>query len=76
MALFTGPFRNAELYRDGLVIGILGGFTTFSAFGWETIQLLDSRQYGSASLYVGLSVGAGLLATLIGLRFSQWIYGT
>lgn len=53
-----------------MLTGVLGGFTTFSAFGLETTALLIQRQwlpalaYTSASLLLGLAaVAAGLLAT-------------
>ena len=43
-----------------LFTGILGGFTTFSAFGVETVALLRRNELGIASLYIGLSVTCGL----------------
>jgi fluoride exporter len=46
-----------------IVIGLLGGFTTFSSFGWETWQLLRFGNYGLACVYVFLSVCMGLLCT-------------
>jgi CrcB protein len=45
--------------------GILGGFTTFSAFSSETIMLLRGGQAGYALLYIFASVVLGLLATYI-----------
>ena len=45
-----------------LFTGILGGFTTFSAFGLETIHLLRRGHAATAALYVALSVLAGLAA--------------
>lgn len=55
-----------ETMRLFLVTGILGGFTTFSAFGWETIKLLRESQHFSALAYMFLSLFAGLLATFVG----------
>lgn len=49
-----------------LITGILGGFTTFSSFGSETLNLLRQRQPGWAVAYVGLSLGFGLLAVWLG----------
>jgi CrcB protein len=43
-----------------LFTGLLGGFTTFSAFGVETVYLLRRAEYGVAVAYVVLSVLAGL----------------
>jgi CrcB protein len=46
-----------------LATGVLGGFTTFSAFSYETISLMRDGQSGAALLYVMCSVVFGLLAT-------------
>jgi fluoride exporter len=50
-----------------LLTGILGGFTTFSAFGVETIGLMRRGEAVLALSYVGLSVLCGLLALGLGL---------
>jgi fluoride exporter len=47
--------------------GVLGGFTTFSAFGLETMHLLKRGELGVAAANVILSVVAGLLALWIGM---------
>ena len=47
--------------------GILGGFTTFSAFGLETMHLLKRGELGVAAANVLLSVAAGLVALWIGM---------
>ncbi len=44
-----------------LFTGLLGGFTTFSAFSMETIDLLQRGQFAGATIYVGVSVVAGIL---------------
>ena len=49
--------------RYFLVTGVLGGFTTFSAFSLETMLMLTKGVYASVALYIGLSVvGTVLLA--------------
>ncbi len=47
--------------------GLLGGFTTFSAFSYETVTLLNNGHYAYAVSYVLSSVLLGLLATVLGL---------
>jgi CrcB protein len=49
-----------------VAVGLLGGFTTFSAFGWETFELLRGGQLGLALLNVGGNVAAGLTAVWLG----------
>jgi CrcB protein len=52
--------------RPLLITGVLGGFTTFSAFALESSLLIDSDSAGLAALYVGGTVIAGLLAVHLG----------
>lgn len=54
-------------WRLILTTGMLGGFTTFSAFSYESISLMREGQAGSALLYIGCSVVLGLLATYGGI---------
>jgi CrcB protein len=49
-----------------LAIGVLGGFTTFSAFGLDALKLLQSGDYPLAFAYVVASVGLSLLAVVLG----------
>ena len=50
-----------------LFTGILGGFTTFSAFGLETVYLLQRHEIFWAGLYVVLTVSVGILALWMGM---------
>jgi fluoride exporter len=52
--------------RAFLLIGVLGGFTTFSSFTFETFQLLRDAQFLWASLNVVGQIAAGMLALWIG----------
>ncbi|MBV6389885.1 MAG: putative fluoride ion transporter CrcB [Nitrosomonas europaea] len=58
-----GP--NARLF---LFTGLLGGFTTFSAFGLETVHLIRRGDLGAAALYAGGSVVLGITAVWLGLK--------
>lgn len=52
--------------RAFVITGLLGGFTTFSAFGLDVLELLTGRRGGLAALYVGASVGVGVLLVKLG----------
>jgi fluoride exporter len=56
-----------EPYRLLIGVGLLGGFTTFSAFGLELMLLIERGQAGQAFLYAAISVLAGLSAVYMGL---------
>lgn len=56
-----------------LITGLLGGFTTFSAFGYETMFLLRRGEPLVAAGYVAASVGLGLFAVWLGLRVIHWL---
>lgn len=64
----VGPvLGNSAPWRIFLATGILGGFTTFSAFSLETFQLMERNQVGLALIYAAGSVILGVLALAGGL---------
>jgi CrcB protein len=54
--------------RVVLMVGVLGGFTTFSSFGLETLRLLQGAQWTHAVGYVLLTNALGLAAVWVGHR--------
>ena len=48
-------------------VGVLGGFTTFSAFSLEAMRMLESKSYGIFFGYVGASVILSIAAVALGL---------
>lgn len=60
-------------WRFFLATGILGGFTTFSSFSYETIALIREQQYWYAFFNVGISIFLGLAATVGGILLAKMI---
>ena len=62
----AGKWNFPHELRFFLTTGLLGGFTTFSAFSNETFVLFRDGQFVFAVIYILLSVFVGLAATIIG----------
>ena len=60
------PARLAESWRQFLAIGVMGGFTTFSAFSMQTLSLIQSGKLGPALAYMLGSVALCLIACAVG----------
>ena len=60
-------------WRLFLATGVLGGFTTFSAFSNETVGLLRDGQFWHAFTYITCSVIIGLLATFTGISLIKFL---
>lgn len=60
--------------RSFLIVGILGAFTTFSTFGYESISLLKSGATVGFLLNIGLQLGLGLLAVWLGMEIGRLLY--
>lgn len=66
-------FLAAASLRLFLTIGILGGFTTFSSFSYETLALLRDGEFLPALANVGFTVMLCLIATWGGMRLGKLI---
>lgn len=63
---------DAPMYlKAGLLVGFVGGLTTFSSFSLDTLRLLESGQALLAIGYAAASVFGGLLATWAGLYLTK-----
>lgn len=58
-----------------LIVGVLGGFTTFSSFGWETLELIQDQRFGMAGMYVLMSVALGVLGVFGGYTIGTAAFG-
>lgn len=59
--------KGGMAYAPFLMTGVLGGYTTFSAFSLDTITLWERGSHNEAWLYVGASVGLSLAAIALGI---------
>jgi CrcB protein len=66
----SGRLHVTAEWRLFLVVGVLGGFTTFSSFSLDTLTLIRSGHLGQAAWNVAGQVGLSLLAVIVGYRLS------
>jgi CrcB protein len=64
-------FESNESWKLFLMVGLCGGFTTFSAFTLEGIGLIREQRLALFFSYVAGSVVLGLLATYIGMKITR-----
>jgi CrcB protein len=60
-----------EALRLALAIGVLGGFTTYSSFSYETIKLLEAGSWAAATGYVALTTALCLACCAAGLSLGR-----
>ncbi len=63
-----------DRYRLLIGVGILGGFTTFSAFSLETALMIERRAWGEAAGYVACSVMLSVLMLFAGLFIARRMF--
>lgn len=75
IGVFFGYFEKQSVFsqelRFFLITGICGGYTTFSTFSNENIQLIHNNQIGTAFLYTGVSIIVGFGMTFLGLLITK-----
>lgn len=67
-------FNASTELRHFLMTGILGGFTTFSAFSLDTISLFERGEYALTGIYIGASVGLSIVAVFAGLALGRSLF--
>ena len=71
VAALVDRHHTPEWVRLGLVMGVLGGYTTFSTFGQETLDLIEEGRLAIAFTYAVASVAIGVAAVFAGSRLGR-----
>lgn len=74
IGLFGGwasRFGWGEAMRLSLIVGLCGGFTTFSTFSKESLALVESGRWGAFTAYAIGSVALGIAAVCVGLKITR-----
>jgi CrcB protein len=71
--VFAAKTSNTHL-SPFVMTGLLGGFTTFSAFSLEAYTLFERGETGAAALYVGLSVILSIAGLIAGIMIARGIF--
>lgn len=66
--------EGGERWRLLLGVGVLGGFTTFSAFALDAVNMLQRKSYGELAAYVSGSVALSILALMLGLVIARRVF--
>ena len=69
-ALFWSP--TPEM-RGFLIVGLLGGFTTFSTFALDSVLLINKGQWLAAAAYMGLSVLLSVIGLKVGMQATKYV---
>jgi CrcB protein len=70
-AIAAGHIRMSPEARIFVFVGVLGGFTTFSSFGLDTLTLVVEGRAAHALLNVAVQVGLGLGAVFVGYTLAK-----
>lgn len=67
-------WHDTPVWKNFATVGLLGGFTTLSTFGLETIHLIDNASYGVALLNVTLTLFSCLLGIVFGRMLAHTLF--
>ncbi len=70
---FQNKFPGGELLQNGIMVGLLGGFTTYSAFSLEVVNMLTSGLLGRALIYALITLIGCITAAFFGATIGRAI---
>ena len=73
IAAVVDRHRAPHWLKAGLTIGFCGGYTTFSTFAQESLDLIEARDIAIAFASIGASVALGVLAVLVGIKVGRLV---
>ena len=74
MVVIPGKAAGAEIWRLGFVVGVLGGFTTFSAFSSDALNLLHAEQWLRGVVYISSSILLCVTAAAAGVAAARQVF--
>lgn len=75
LSVYLGHVGASAETRAAITVGLLGGFTTFSAFAFETATLMRAQQHMAAFSHVLLNNALSIAAALAGWRIGERFFG-
>jgi fluoride exporter len=69
--LGSGKILISPEIQTGLMVGFLGGFTTFSAYCLQSVRLIESGKYSNAFIYLSVSPILGVAAVMAGIKLAR-----
>ena len=72
-AYFSSLRLESELMRNFIIVGVLGGFTTYSSFGLDSFMLIKQADFNACFLNIFLHFSLGLLGVFLGFKFFEWL---
>lgn len=72
-AILTFSWSPSPEMRAFLVVGVLGGFTTFSAFSFDVVLLIERGRFELAAIYMVGTVALSVAGLLVGLRLTRMV---
>ena len=75
LTLVTGRMAITSEVRLFMAVGLLGGFTTFSSFSYETLRLVEQGDWWAAGLNMAGNTGLGLAGAWLGIFLGRWLQG-